>query len=117
MRAQLKQRDDTHMTSMKIVQFSRSFNPLDLGRPILSEPPPPPPNDNQSIKRKHNPGMNIICYQVLPLVGFRFQYQTLILSDFPSTSFHLGEASLSAISWLYTIVSTVVNCVQLFNGA
>ena len=49
-----KTRDDTHMTSMKIVQFSRPptplvqlrpkfFNPLDLGRPISNEPPPPPP--------------------------------------------------------------------------
>ena len=45
-------RDDTHMTSMKIIQFSRpptplvqlrpkSFHPLDLGCPISNEPPPP----------------------------------------------------------------------------
>ena len=43
-------RDDTHMTSMKIVQFSRPptplvrlppkfFHPLDLGRPISNESP------------------------------------------------------------------------------
>ena len=64
------------MTSMKIVQFSRpppplssfvqnSSTPLDLGRPISNEPPSPySPNDNQSIKRKHNLRMSIICYQV-----------------------------------------------------
>ena len=63
------------MTSMKIVQFSRPptplvqlhlkfTHPLDLGRSILNEPPPPPsPNDNQSIKRKHDPRMTIICYE------------------------------------------------------
>ena len=62
--------DDTHMTSMKIVQFSRRptpppplvhlhpkfFHPLYLERP----------NDNQLIKRKHNPSITVICYQVLP---------------------------------------------------
>ena len=59
------------MTSMKIVHFSRPptplvhqrpkfFHPLDLGRPISTEPLSP--NDNQSIKRKHNPRMTIICY-------------------------------------------------------
>ena len=68
-------RDNTHMTSMKIVQFSRPLSPfvyllpkifcvLDLERPILNEPPSSP-NDNQSVKRKHNPRMTIICYQVL----------------------------------------------------
>ena len=45
-------RDDTHMTSMKIVKYLRPpttlvhlrqkfFNPLDLGRPIQANPPPP----------------------------------------------------------------------------
>ena len=81
-------RDDKHMTSMKIVQFSRSptpfvhlrpkfFHSLDLGRTISNEPPPPPPpsptpNDNQSIKRKHNPRMTIICYHVHPLGWLSF---------------------------------------------
>ena len=71
-------RDDTHMTSMKIVQFSgiptplvhlcpKSFYPLDVGRLISNEPPRPPlPSDNQSNEKKHNPRMTIICYQVLP---------------------------------------------------
>ena len=69
-------RDDTHMTSRKYVQFlKRPFNPLvhlrpkffnslDLEPPISNEPPSP--NDNQSFKRKHNPRMTIVCYQVLP---------------------------------------------------
>ena len=50
--SQKKLRDDTHMTSMKIVQFSRpltlsvhllpkSFLPLHLARPISSEPQSP----------------------------------------------------------------------------
>ena len=47
-------------------------------------------------------------------VGFRFSINSLILPGFPLTSFHLAEASLSAFSWLYTLVCTVVNCVQLF---
>ena len=64
------------MASMKIVQFSRPptplvqlrpkfFHLLDLGRPISNEPPPSP-NDNQSVKRKHNPRMTIICFQAFP---------------------------------------------------
>ena len=42
------------------------FPSLDLGRPILNQPPPHSPNDNQSVKRKHNPRMTIVCYLVLP---------------------------------------------------
>ena len=33
---------------------------------------------------------------------------SLILSGFPLNSFHLFEASLSAFSWLYTLVCVVV---------
>ena len=65
------------MTSMKIAQFSRPPNPLvhlhpkffhprDLGRQISNEPLPTT-NDNQSIRRKHNPRMTILCYHVHPL--------------------------------------------------
>ena len=75
------------MTSMKIGQFSRAptplvhlrpkfFHPLDLGCPISNEAPSP--IDKQSIKRKHNPSMTFICYQVLPsgrFSCFHFQYQ------------------------------------------
>ena len=54
--------DDTHMTSMKVVQFSRPptplvhlrpkfFHPVDLGRPISNEPSPPlSQNDNHQLK-------------------------------------------------------------------
>ena len=76
------------MTSIKFVQFSRPHNPLayvclkffhllDLGRPISNEPPPSlSPNDNQSIKRKHNPRMTVICYQVLPAGRLSFSVPT-----------------------------------------
>ena len=33
-------------------------------------------NDNQSIKRKHNPKMTILCYQVLPSVRLLFSVST-----------------------------------------
>ena len=85
-------RNDTHMTSMTIAQFSRPvqsrpkfFHPLDLRRPISNELPLPSPNDNQSIKRKHNP-IRIITHKGLlyvirsfPQVGFHFQYQPINL--------------------------------------
>ena len=123
-------RDDTHMPSMKIVQFSRPhtppcpstthvvlrpifFHPLDLGRAISSDPPRSP-NDNQSIKRKQSKDE----YYMLPGPSFRsvfvFSINSLILSSFPWTSIHLAEASLSAFLWLYILVYAVVNCVQLF---
>ena len=64
-------RDDTHMTFLKIFRFSRHpppvhlrpkfFHPLDLGRPISNEPPPSP-RDNQSVKRDHDPRMTVVCY-------------------------------------------------------
>ena len=70
---------------------------------------PPFPNDNQSIKKKHNPRKTILCYQVL-LSGraFVFSINSLILSAFPFTSSHLAEASLSAFLWLYTLECAVV---------
>ena len=93
-------RDDTHVTFMKIVQFSRLPTRLSLvhrrskifhwpwtsnSKQTLSSP-----NDNQSIKRKHNPSIN-----------------SLILSGFLLTSFHLVKASLSAFLWLSAIVCAV----------
>ena len=41
------------------------FVPLDLGRPISNDLPPFP-NDNQSVKKKHNPRITITWYQVFP---------------------------------------------------
>ena len=113
----MKIRDYTFMTSMKIVQFStlpnphvhqrpKFFHPLDLGRPISNEPPSSS-NDNQSIKRKHNPKMTIM----LPGPSFRstfvFSINSLMLPGFPLASFHLAEALLSAFLWLYTLVCAV----------
>ena len=40
--------------------------------------------------------------------AFVFSINSLILSGFPLISFHLAEASLSAIFWLYTLVCAVV---------
>ena len=37
-----------------------------------------------------------------------FNINSLILFGFPLTSFQLAEASLSAFSWLYTLVCVVV---------
>ena len=106
-------RDDTHMGSMKIVKFSRPlplvhlcpklFDSLDLGSSISNEPPPPP-NDNQSIKRKQSKDDYYIISGPSFTSDFVFSINSLILSGFPLTSFHLVEASLSAFSWLYTLV-------------
>ena len=92
-------RDDTHITSMKIIQFLRpSPNPpcpstskllhlVDLGRPFPNEILLPPSythththththssNDNQLLKRKHNPRMTIMCYQLINLVWLSFPF-------------------------------------------
>ena len=107
------------MMPMKIVQLSRPptplvhlcpklVHPLDLGRPILNVPHSP--NDNQSIKRNHNPRMTIICYQVLPSSRLSFSVSTQwFYLAFSLTSFHLAEFSLSAFSWLYTLMWAVVH--------
>ena len=69
----------------------------------------PSPNENQSIKRKHNPRMTIKCYQVLPSGRLSFSVFNLSnLSGFPLASFNLAAASLFAFSWLYALVRAVV---------
>ena len=60
-------RVDTHVTSMKIVQFSRLPTMLVHLCPkfilnVQFQTSPPSPNDKQSIKRKPNPRMTNICY-------------------------------------------------------
>ena len=103
---------------MNIVQFSRHPTPLihlhpklfhflDLGRPISNKPFHPSPNDNQSVKRKHNPRMTIIWYQILPLGRLSFSISTHESCLGFLTSFHLAETSLSAFLWLYTLVFAV----------
>ena len=56
------------------------FHPLFLGRPISNKTPFP--NDKQSTKRKHNPRMTIICYQVLFLGLFQYQLINLVWLSF-----------------------------------
>ena len=58
------------------------FHSLDLGRPISSESSLSP-NDNQSIKRKHNPRMTIIWYQAFPSGRFSFSVSTHYLVWLP----------------------------------
>ena len=53
------------------------FHTLDLWCPLSKEfPPPPSPNDNQSVKRKRNPRMAIICYHVFPSGRLSFSVST-----------------------------------------
>ena len=81
------------------------FHPLELGRPISSEPLSR--NDNQ-LKETWSKD----DYYMVSGLSFRsaliFSVNSLILSGFPLTSFHLAETSLSAFSWLYTLVCAVV---------
>ena len=73
------------------------FHPSDLGCPISEETPSPKENIN---KRWH--------YYMLSGPTFRsafvFTINSLALSGFPLTSYHLAEAWLSAFSWLCTLV-------------
>ena len=105
------------MTSMKIVQFSTPptpyvhlrptfFHPLDLRLPISNELLSS--NDKQSVKRKHNLRMTIMLSGPSFRSAFVFSINSLILSGFPLTFFDLAEASLSAFTWLYTLVCAAV---------
>ena len=68
-------RPPTHVVELRLKFSGRGPPPpVDLGPPV-SNKTPPSQNDNQSIKRKYNPGMTIICYQV----GFCFQFQLINL--------------------------------------
>ena len=81
---------DTHMTSMKIVQFSRppppvfsryvqnSSTPLALG--VQFQMNLPSPNDKQSIKRNIIQGWPLYIIRSFLQVGFRFQYQLINLA-------------------------------------
>ena len=57
------------MMSMKIVQFSRPSASVYLRLKFQTNHPSP--NDNQSVKRKHDLRMTIICSSELPITdGF-----------------------------------------------
>ena len=101
---------------MEIIQFSRPPAPLSicvqkssnsLTLDVQFQTKSPSPNGNQSIQIKHKTRMALICYQVLPS-AFVFSINSLILSSFHLTFLHLAEASLSAFSWLYTLVCEVI---------
>ena len=84
-------RDDTHMTSMNIVQFSRPptslvhlqpkfFHPPDLGRPIsIDRPPPPLQIITNRLKENIIQGRLLYVIRSFLQVGFRFQYQLINL--------------------------------------
>ena len=101
---------------MEIIQFSKpptlSFiyvkkSSISLTLDVQFQTNHPSSSGNQSIQIKHNPRMTLICYQVLPS-AFIFSINLLISSSFHLTFLHLAEASLSAFSWLYTLVCEVV---------
>ena len=108
------------MASMKIAQFLRPsthfvhlrpkfFNSFDLERPISSDFLPSP-NDNQSIKRKHNPRMTIYVIRYSLHVGFRLQYQLVSLIwlsfDFFSFSWSLTISFFCGFTLLCVLLSS-----------
>ena len=119
---QIVLRDDEHMMCMNIVEFSRPliplahlgpifFHHLDLRRPISNKPPSSSPNDNQSIKRKPNPRITISVIRSFRSV-FVFSINSLTLSGFPLTSFHLAEVTLSA--FFVALYSYVCSCPKIW---
>ena len=101
---------------------------------IFQDPPPPPllsiyvQNSSTpltlDVQFQTNPHLQMITIQLkeniiqgwlFMLSGpsfrspFVFSINSFILSGFPLTSFHLVDASLSAFSWLYTLVCAVVS--------
>ena len=107
---------------LKIVQFSR----LPLPCPSTSKIPPPCWPWMSNFKRKNPPPSSPLqmitnelkeyiiqgwlLYVIRPSFRsvFVFSINSLILSGFPLTSFHLADTSLSAFSWLYTLAFAVV---------
>ena len=70
--------------------------------------PPLSPNDNQSIKRKHNPRMNIICYQALPSGRFLFSVSNINLVWL---SFDISPFSCSlTFCYFVALYSCVYSC-------
>ena len=109
-------RDDTHNDVHAVVQYSRPLTSFVLLRPKFFPSPmaldvkfqtksPPSPNDKPKDDSYMLSGPSFRS-------AFIFSINLLILSGFPSASFHLVETSQSAFSWLYTLVCAVV---QKFN--
>ena len=91
-------RDDTHMTSMKIVQFLKKPIPLSIYV------------QNTSICLTLDVQLGWLLYVIRSFlqIGFRFQYQLANLARLSLSSFYLADASLSVFSWFYTLVCAVV---------
>ena len=118
-------RDDTHMTSLKIVQYSRPptplvhlrpklFHPLDLGRPISDEPPLPQMTTNQ-LKENIIQGWLLHVIRSFLQVGFRFffyQLINLVWLSFDFFSFNWSLINISPSSWLYSLVCAVIQRYQ-----
>ena len=111
-------RDNTNTKSMKIVHFSRPITPLSIYAQNSSTSlslniqfqtlPPPLQMITNQLKENTIQGWLLYVIRSFIQVGFRCQYKLLILSGFPLTSFHLAKTSLSAFSWLYSLVCAVV---------
>ena len=100
------------MTPYPIVHLRPKFlHPFDFGRPISSEPPPPLQMITNQLKESESKESKD-DYYMLSSPSLRsalvFSINSLILSGFPLTSFHLAEDSLPAFSWLHTLVCAVV---------
>ena len=106
---------------MKIVQLSRPpihlvhlrpilFHPLDLGRPILKEPPHHhlSPNDNQSTKIKYNPRMTIYVIRSFLQVDFRCQYHLINLFRLSFDFFSFSWSVIICFFVAYTLVCAIV---------
>ena len=85
------------------------FHPVDLGRPISTDPLSPP-LQIITIQLKENITQGWLCMLSGPSSrsAFVFNFNSLILSGFPLTNFHLAEAGLCTFSWLYALACAVV---------
>ena len=60
------------------------------------------------LKKNINKGRLLYVVKSFLRLAFTFSINSLILSGFPLIYFHLDEASLSTYSWLYTLLTVVV---------
>ena len=76
---------------------SKFFHPLDLGCPILNEPPPLQMITNQ-LKENINQGWQLYVTRSFLQAGFRFRYQ---LINLVWLSFHFSSFSWSLTIWFF----------------
>ena len=114
--------DDAHMTTMKILQFSRAstplvhlcakfFHPLDLARPISNEPPTPLQMITNQLNENIIQGWLLYVIKPYVQVGFRFQYELINLVwlsfDFFSFSWSLSICFVVALYSCVCICSKI----------